>query len=77
MNTIFLLFSFVSVVASFTNLRGSTPYTSDAINDKIVDRAVKMLMKNTGITVYTEAKQLLIEQGSVSKALDYFNQIGK
>ncbi len=47
------------------------------INDKIVDRAVKMLMKNTGITVYTEAKQLLIEQGSVSKALDYFNQIGK
>jgi len=36
MNTIFLLFSLVSVVASFTNLRGSTPYTSDAINDKIV-----------------------------------------
>ncbi|HEY1061729.1 MAG TPA: N-acetylmuramic acid 6-phosphate etherase [Daejeonella sp.] len=47
------------------------------INDKIVDRAVKMLMKNTGITVYNEAKQLLIEQGSVRQALDHFNQTGK
>jgi len=44
------------------------------INDKIVDRAVKMLMNNTGITVYLEAKQLLIEQGSVKQALDYFNR---
>ncbi|MDO8993274.1 MAG: N-acetylmuramic acid 6-phosphate etherase [Daejeonella sp.] len=42
------------------------------INDKIVDRAVKMLMSNTGITVYHEAKQLLIEYGSVKLALDHF-----
>jgi N-acetylmuramic acid 6-phosphate etherase len=44
------------------------------INDKIVDRAVKMLMSNTGITVYNEAKKILIEQGSVKQALDYFNK---
>lgn len=47
------------------------------INDKIVDRAVKMLMNNTGITIYSEAKELLTEHGSVKKALDHFNQIGK
>ena len=44
------------------------------INDKIVDRAVKMLMSNTGITVYNEAKELLIKQGSVKQALDHFNK---
>jgi N-acetylmuramic acid 6-phosphate etherase len=44
------------------------------INDKIVDRAVKMLMSNTGITVYNEAKKLLIEHGSVKEALDHFKQ---
>jgi N-acetylmuramic acid 6-phosphate etherase len=44
------------------------------INDKIVDRAVKMLMSNTGITVYNEAKKMLVEHGSVKEALDHFKQ---
>ncbi|SDM30047.1 N-acetylmuramic acid 6-phosphate etherase [Daejeonella rubra] len=43
------------------------------INDKIVDRAVKMLMKNTGLEDYNQAKELLLEHGSVKKALDMFN----
>ena len=43
------------------------------INDKIVDRAVKMLMKNTGLEDYNQAKKLLLEHGSVQKALDIFN----
>lgn len=43
------------------------------INDKIVDRAVKMLMNNTGMDDYEQAKELLIEHGSVQKALDVFN----
>jgi len=42
------------------------------INNKIVDRAVKMLMNNTGISEYSAAKQLLIERGSVKEAMDYF-----
>ena len=46
------------------------------INDKIVDRAVKMLMKNSGLEDYNQAKKLLLEHGSVKKALDNFN-IGK
>lgn len=40
------------------------------INDKITDRAVKMLMNNTGITDYNTAKDLLLKHGSVQKALN-------
>jgi N-acetylmuramic acid 6-phosphate etherase len=43
------------------------------INVKIVDRAVKMLLKNTGLEDYNLAKKLLLEHGSVQKALDMFN----
>lgn len=42
------------------------------INEKIIDRAVKMLMKNSGIEEYEIARELLIESGSVKKALDKY-----
>lgn len=42
------------------------------INDKITDRAVKMLMKSAEITDYDAAKNLLLESGSVKKALDKY-----
>jgi len=38
------------------------------INDKITDRAVKMLMKITQIDDYSKAKAILLEYGSVKKA---------
>jgi N-acetylmuramic acid 6-phosphate etherase len=41
------------------------------INDKITDRAVKMLMGKTGIADYEEAKKILLEHGSVKTASDY------
>lgn len=41
-------------------------------NDKITDRAVKMLMKYTGINNYDAAKALLLKSGSVKKALDKY-----
>ncbi|MCC5936128.1 MAG: N-acetylmuramic acid 6-phosphate etherase [Lunatimonas sp.] len=40
------------------------------INDKITDRAVRMLMERSGITDYAEAKERLLSAGSVKKALD-------
>lgn len=40
------------------------------INNKITDRAVRMLMEKGGIDQYDEAKALLLKVGSVSKALD-------
>lgn len=45
------------------------------INDKITDRAVKMLMKNTGLTDYDSAKAMLLEYGSVKKALDNYTHL--
>lgn len=42
------------------------------INDKITDRAVKMVMSNTGISDYDSAKAMLIKSGSVKKALDNY-----
>ncbi len=41
------------------------------INDKITDRAVKMLMNKTGITDYDKAKKILLEHGSVKLAAEY------
>lgn len=40
------------------------------INNKITDRAVKMLMQSAQITDYNQAKVLLLEFGSVKKAKD-------
>ena len=40
------------------------------INDKITDRAVKMLMEKAAIKNYAEAKQLLLQHGSVKDALE-------
>lgn len=47
------------------------------INDKIIDRAVKMLMGKTGITDYTKAKELLLKEGSVKKAEDSWKNNNK
>jgi N-acetylmuramic acid 6-phosphate etherase len=38
-------------------------------NDKLVDRGVKMLMEKAAISSYEEAKALLLQHGSVKKAL--------
>lgn len=40
------------------------------INDKITDRAVRMLMEFAGIDDYESARRILMEHGSVQKAMD-------
>lgn len=40
------------------------------INDKITDRAVKILMEKAGLTDYNDAKAVLLKHGSVKKAMD-------
>lgn len=40
------------------------------INDKIVDRAVKILMEKAGMSHYDEAKSILMTYGSVKVAMD-------
>lgn len=44
------------------------------INQKITDRAVNILMELSGISDYEEAKALLLQQGSVDKAIKYLNE---
>ncbi|HCZ36561.1 MAG TPA: N-acetylmuramic acid 6-phosphate etherase, partial [Cytophagales bacterium] len=39
-------------------------------NDKLVDRGVRMVMDNTGLTDHEQARQLLTNHGSVKKAVD-------
>ena len=41
-------------------------------NDKLVDRGVKMLMENTGLTDYEIAKKLLLTHGSVKKGSEAY-----
>ncbi len=41
------------------------------INNKITDRAVKILMEQSGMTDYDQAKTILLKYGSVKEALDH------
>ncbi|MBA2499150.1 MAG: N-acetylmuramic acid 6-phosphate etherase [Chitinophagaceae bacterium] len=42
-------------------------------NEKLVDRGTKMVMEKTGIDDYDKAKELLLKNGSVKKAIDNLN----
>ncbi|GGG84245.1 N-acetylmuramic acid 6-phosphate etherase [Parapedobacter pyrenivorans] len=44
------------------------------INDKITDRAVRMLMEKTGIADYEAAKSILLAHGSVKQALEHVSR---
>ena len=41
------------------------------LNNKMMDRSVKMLMEKAAMNDYEKAKELLIKHGSVKKALDF------
>ena len=43
------------------------------INNKVVDRSVKMLMEKRGLTDYEEAKALILKYGNVKKAMDFLD----
>ena len=51
-------------------VKGNKMVDMQLSNNKLIDRGTLMLMKNTGITNYEEAKTLLIKYGSVRKATD-------
>ncbi|RYY68709.1 MAG: N-acetylmuramic acid 6-phosphate etherase, partial [Chitinophagaceae bacterium] len=41
-------------------------------NDKLVDRGVKMVMHNLELSDYDLAKKLLLENGTVKKAMENY-----
>jgi N-acetylmuramic acid 6-phosphate etherase len=44
------------------------------VNEKIIDRSVRILMEKADMKEYEAARRLLLEQGSVKKALNYLNK---
>jgi N-acetylmuramic acid 6-phosphate etherase len=63
-----------SVMIKLGRVKGNKMVDMQLSNNKLVDRGTKMLMKNTGILNYEQAKALLLEFGSVRKATDSFKK---
>lgn len=61
-----------SVMIKLGRVKGNKMVDMQLSNNKLVDRGTRMLMKNTGISDYEEAKKLLLKYGSVRKATESF-----
>jgi len=61
-----------SVMIKLGRVKGNKMVDMQLSNNKLVDRGTQMLMKNTGITNYEEAKMLLLKYGSVRKATEFY-----
>ncbi|MFO0357188.1 MAG: N-acetylmuramic acid 6-phosphate etherase [Sphingobacteriaceae bacterium] len=59
-----------SVMIKLGRVKGNKMVDMQLSNNKLVDRGTKMVMKNTGITDYEEAKALLLKTGSVRKGTE-------
>ncbi len=51
-------------------VKGNKMVDMQLSNNKLVDRGTRMLMRNTGMSDYEEAKNLLLKHGSVRKATE-------
>ncbi|MDX2174775.1 MAG: N-acetylmuramic acid 6-phosphate etherase [Bacteroidota bacterium] len=61
-----------SVMIKLGRVKGNKMVDMQLSNNKLVDRGTQMLMKNTGIENYDEAKNLLLQHGSVRKATEAY-----
>ncbi|PBQ30658.1 N-acetylmuramic acid 6-phosphate etherase [Sphingobacteriaceae bacterium] len=64
-----------SVMIKLGRVKGNKMVDMQLSNNKLVDRGTLMLMKNTGITNYEEAKVLLLKHGNVRKATEAYKAI--
>ena len=58
-------------------VKGNRMIDMQLTNAKLIDRGTRMIMEETGLTGYDEAKELLLKEGSVRKAIDYYLNSGK
>lgn len=74
-----MLFDMISttVMIRLGRVEGNSMVNVKLINDKILDRAVKILMKKAGIEDYAEAKSILLTHGSVKVALEVLGSYGR
>ncbi len=63
-----------AVMIKLGRVKGNKMVDMQLSNNKLVDRGAKMLMKNTGMQNYEEAKALLLKHGSVRKATDAYKK---
>lgn len=63
-----------SVMIKLGRVKGNKMVDMQLSNNKLVDRGAKMLMKNTGMENYEEAKTLLLKHGSVRKATEAYKK---
>ena len=59
-----------SVMIQIGRVEGNKMVNMQLTNEKLVDRGTKMLMEKSGIKDYEEAKDLLLKNGSVKKAME-------
>lgn len=62
-----------SLMIGLGRVKGNKMVDMQLSNDKLVDRGTKMVMNELSIT-YEEAKALLIQNGSVRKAVDFYRR---
>lgn len=63
-----------SVMVKLGRVKGNKMVDMQLSNNKLVERGTRMLMKNTGISDFDEAKKLLLQYGSVRKATEAFRK---
>lgn len=63
-----------SVMIKLGRVKGNKMVDMQLSNNKLVDRGTKMLMKNTGLQNYEEAKALLLKHGNVRKATEAYQK---
>lgn len=61
-----------SVMIKLGRVKGNKMVDMQLSNNKLLDRGTKMLMKNTGLTDYDQANELLLKHGSVRKATETY-----
>jgi N-acetylmuramic acid 6-phosphate etherase len=59
-----------SIMIQIGRVEGNKMVNMQLSNEKLVDRGTKMLMEKTGIADYKKAKDLLVKNGSVKKAIE-------
>jgi N-acetylmuramic acid 6-phosphate etherase len=63
-----------SVMIKLGRVKGNKMVDMQLSNHKLVERGAKMLMKNTGLENYENAKALLLKHGSVRKATEAYKK---
>lgn len=63
-----------SLMIKLGRVKGNKMVDMQLSNHKLVDRGARMVAEETGVSM-SEAQKLLLEHGSVRKAVEYYKQI--